>query len=257
VELKLTLSAKLLAKPLRAALVEPFLKVHNKRAPAAVEWDQIACIKVGGVPLPVDDLEAEVTAATALTPEALKQKNRYRETISVDLLTAVPSPLLSGFVAVAREPPQAHDDPPMVTEELLNIGEAAAKSDEADADMSRRCSNAFQKIADGAEAVSVSAVRAAFLEDVYVRSLCFPEASAHVAALDGAVRRMATNWRVPSVELGEFSAFFSALSAASCAVSAAGIEPIVHEATAGVHRTGNNFLDELLNDEGVSARRIA
>ena len=78
---------------------------------------------------------------------------------------------------------------------------AAAKSDEADADMSRRCSNAFQKIADGAEAVSVSAVRAAFLEDVYVRSLCFPEASAHVAALDGAVRRMATNWRVRSVEL--------------------------------------------------------
>ena len=196
VELKLTLSAKLLAKPLRAALVEPFLKVHNKRAPAAVEWDQVACIKVGGVPLPFDDLEAEVTAATALTPEALKQKSHYRETISVDLLTAVPSPLLSGFVAVAREPPQAHDDPPMVTEELLKIGEAAATSDEADADMSRRCSNAFQKIADGAEAVSVSAIRAALLEDEYVRSLCFPEASPHVAALDGAVRRMATNRRV-------------------------------------------------------------
>eukprot|EP00325_Prymnesiales_sp_UTEX-LB-985_P007980 CAMPEP_0174702154 /NCGR_PEP_ID=MMETSP1094-20130205/6534_1 /TAXON_ID=156173 /ORGANISM="Chrysochromulina brevifilum, Strain UTEX LB 985" /LENGTH=292 /DNA_ID=CAMNT_0015899893 /DNA_START=129 /DNA_END=1007 /DNA_ORIENTATION=+ len=255
IELKLTLTAKLLAKSLRAALVEPFLKVHNKRAATPVEWDQIVCIKVGCVPLASFDGE-EVTAAAVLTPEALKQKARYRDTVSVVLMTAIPRPLLAGFTAVARELTLSHDDPPKVTQELLQIAADAATSEESDADMARRCVNAFQKIGDGADAVSVAAVRLAFLTDEYVRSLSFPEVSPHMTAIEGALERMATSSEA-SVELSEFSAFLTGISAAACAIPSAGIEPVVHTETLGHKNTGNSFLDQILNDDSVTARRVA
>ena len=69
VELKITLSAKLLAKPLRAALIEPFLKVHNKRAAAPVAWEDIKCIKVDGYTLDVPAVYSDVGDAGTGTGE--------------------------------------------------------------------------------------------------------------------------------------------------------------------------------------------
>jgi hypothetical protein len=254
VELKLTLSAKLLAKPLRAALVEPFLKVHNKRAATPIAWEHIVCIKVGSVPLA--SFDEEMTGAAVLTPEARKQRSRYRDTVSVLLMANIPASLLAGFTAVARDETLAYDDPPKVTAELLQIAADAAASEDPDPDMNRRCVNAFQKIGDGAELVSVAAVRDAMLTDAYVRGLCFPDNSVHMPAIDGALTRMATSTK-SSVTQPEFSDFLTGVSAAACAVPASGIEPVVHTATTGHKNTGNSFLDDLLNDESVTARQVA
>ena len=173
VELKLTLTPKLLVKTLRDALVEPFLKVHNKRAPVEVTWEQLACIKVDGITL--DDMD--VIAESVLKKEELK----------VHLVTTIPEDPLENLVAVARIEPTSYMDPPMITEELLNLARAAASSDELDADLGRRCSNAFQKISDGAETVSLANVRLALLRDEYVRKLVAPDNSHHMVAIDGGI----------------------------------------------------------------------
>jgi hypothetical protein len=253
VELKLTLTPKFLARPLRDALVEPFLKAHNKRAARAVAWDELACIKVDGLTL--DDMD--VTTETVLKADS----------VTVALLTqeSMPSTLLAGLMAVAREPgspASPYSRPmPLLTKELVRIAQAAADSEEHDADLARRCSNAFQKVADGAEAISVKQARGAMLLDEYVRSLCFPEQSPHTAAIDAVVRRMATNGDVRCAASDEFAAFFAAISAMACAPpEAAEEEEEIDQSemlSSGVRRTGNSMLDQLLDDENVTARRVA
>ena len=95
---------------------------------------------------------------------------------------------------------------------------------QADADTMRRCSNAFEAISGGQATVSASAARESLLTDEHVRSLCFPATSTHARSLDNALRRMATSMdETPTVEVGEFSALFAALTACACApASAAG-----------------------------------
>jgi len=254
VELKLTLTTKLLVRPVRDALVEPFLKVHNKRAGTAVAWEDIACIKVEGNALDVD-LD-DVTAETVVAG----QRASRQESVHVTLVprASLPHSLIDGFVEVAREPPTPYSgDPPALTAELVRIASAAASEEELDSDMERRCATAFQQVGDGEDAISVAAVRSALLRDADMRALCFPAVSPHGPAIDGALRRMATNRDIASVGLTEFSSFFAALSAAACAAPEAGIEEMPIEEAYGPTRTGNSFLDELLNDESCSARRVA
>ena len=256
VELKLTLTAKFLARTLRDALIEPFLKVHNKRA-QPLTFEEFACVKLNGNTL---DAFVDVVAGDVLKEPA----------VSVQLvpIAALPSSLLEGFLVAAREKLPARftaegyriPPPPTLTERLVSIAEAANSEDaESDADMARRAANAFQKLGDGAEAISLARARMALLADDYVRSSCFPEVCPHGATLDAVLLRMPTNGDVPSVGGGEFAQFFAALSATACAPPEAGIEedPEAEMLSSGMRKTGNSFLDQLLDDDSVSARRIA
>ena len=252
VELKLTLTSKLLARPLRDALVEPFLKVHNKRAATPLTWDDLGCIRVDGLPLDAIDVVAEA----ALKGDAARRGEPTR----VELVpsAAVPQSALEGFLAVARPPPAAPYSRPLpgLTEELMRIVRAAAAAEHVDEDMRRRCVTAFGRVSAGAPAVSVAAVRAALLGDDDVRALGFPAHSPHGDAIDGALRRMATDRSRPTVDLEGFSALFAALSAAACAPPEAAIEEqslVPHSA----RLTGNSFIDQLLDDDSVTVRPIA
>ena len=135
VELKLTLTAKFLARTLRDALIEPFLKVHNKRA-QPLTFEEFACVKLNGNTL---DAFVDVVAGDVLKEPA----------VSVQLvpIAALPSSLLEGFLVAAREKLPARftaegyriPPPPTLTEKLVSIAEAANSEDAAsDADMARR-----------------------------------------------------------------------------------------------------------------------
>jgi len=245
VELKLTLTPKLLARPLRDAVVEPFLKAHNKRA-NAIAWVDLACIVVDGKPLDaMDDVQADAV---------LKQESCRLQLVP---LSGLPRSLLDGFLAVARVPPLPYSqDPPALTKELVRIAEAAAAAEEPDADVARRCTNAFHRIGHGEALISVAAARSALLYDDEVRSIGFPELSPHGAAIDGALHRMVTNRDAATVDLSQFSRFFSAVSAAACAPPEAGVEEVAMDSY-GPNRTGNSFLDDLLGDDSVTARQVA
>ena len=248
VELKITLSTKLLVRPLRNALVEPFLKAYNKRAMAEATWDDVACVKVDGVTLDGD--LGEVTAQAVLPHEHVR--------VQVVLRESMPRSLFDGLLAVAREPPAPYSgEPPAFTQELVRVARVAASAEDFDADMSRRCENAFEQIGGGAQKITSAAARAALLRDEHVRELGFPQVSPHGPSIDGALRRMATDAAVESVDLAEFSALFAALSAAACAPPEAAIEDLPIDKYEGVERTGNSFLDELLNDDSCSVRRVA
>lgn len=69
VELKLTLTAKFLAKPLRDALMVPFLKAYSKKQAAAADTtvDDVAVVEIDGEP--VADFAAEC-ATLFKSPEA-------------------------------------------------------------------------------------------------------------------------------------------------------------------------------------------
>jgi hypothetical protein len=258
IELKITLTAKFLSRPIKDALVEPFLKVHNKRAPEAISWENIKCIKIDGITLDV----AEMHGATA---ESVLQK----ATTQVLLLTSVPTSLTESLIAVAREREELtrenyrNPPPPCMTRELIRIAQLAADSvqDAAeDADAMRRCTNAFQAISGGDLAVVGAAVREAFLRDEYVRSLYLPASSVHMAALDNALSRMAVDRAEAAIEMAQFSRFFAAVAAAACAPANAAEEvpdPETSSAGHGMSGDAGGLLSKLLDDERVSARRIA
>lgn len=273
VELKITLNRKFLAKTLRDALIEPFLKVHNKRAAAPVTFDQIKCLKIDGITLDAEAVFADGApdAGSLLTKEA----------VSVLLLTSVPGTLLESVLEVAREfEPVTYENyqsppPPPLTKQLVRIAEQAGADALADAsdvddgasvvsnmdsDASRRCSNAFQAVGGGATNVSSVHVRTALLHDAHVRSLCFPPTSPHIPSIDNALRRMAVDRAAdPTVESAEFTAFFAALSAIACAPTAFGKEE-PEEQPAGRKKKdggGGDFLQSLLDDDSVTTRRIA
>lgn len=195
VELKITLTPKFLAKPLREALVEPFLKVHTKRAAAAVGWEQIVCIKIDGAPIDVD-----ATTLASLPCEHLLKKAE----VGVTLLTCLPPTLLDALMEVARE----HDEvtyenyrnppPPPMARELMRIATAAYDVDAnpPDADTLRRASNAFEAVSQGSATASGASVRRALLSDGYMQSLIFPQKSPHTKVLLDKVRRMAVDTTV-------------------------------------------------------------
>ena len=255
VELKITLTPKFLLKPLREALVEPFLKVHNKRAAAAVSWDEIACVKIDGYTVDNDALETGPCGSIL-----------HSEDMSVELLAGVPETLFDALLAVARETGAVTEgnyrDPPpaRMTMQLLRLAQAAADAEQLDADMARRSSNAFEAISGGAAAVSGAKVRAMLLGDAYVCGLCFPQNSPHTAVLGDKVRRMAVaRAGEASVSEIEFSRFFSALSACACAPAAMAEELPEDRPAAYSQESGDagNFLQQLLDDDNVSARRVA
>ena len=152
VELKLTLTLKLLIKPLRDALVEPFLKVHNKRAASPVTWEDIKCIKVDDYVL---DEPSKGQAAAVLT----------KEEVRVLLLPNVTGSLIENFLAVAREEEpitrENYQSPPprKLTRALIRIATSAADVDAQplDADTSRRCSHAFEAIVEAERAAAEGA----------------------------------------------------------------------------------------------------
>lgn len=289
VELKITLSAKLLAKPLRAALIEPFLKVHNKRAAAPVAWEDIKCIKVDGYTLDVPAVYSDVGDAgtgtgeegTSPPPPPSASTFLTKEELKVELVTALPQTLLDGVIAVAREHEEItaenymNPPPPPLTVKLVaiaaqagadaaadavDIDDGSSQVSNVDADASRRCANAFEGVSGGATAVSAQKVRQALLSDDHVRSLCFPPTSPHVPSIDNAVRRLVVDVRSPepTIELAEFTALFTALSAVACAPQAFAKE---EEAPAGRKKKTaggtSDFLQQLLDDDSCTTRRIA
>ena len=257
VELKITLTPKFLVKPLREALVEPFLKVHNKRAAAPVGWEEIICIQIDGITLP--EGAASETASENLL---------IHEEVRVELLTVVPPTLLDAFVAVARDAGEVTQEnyrnppPPPMTHKLIEIATAAGNVDgdsPPDADTLRRATNAFEAISGGGAAVSGARTRMALLTDQYVRELCFPESSAHTTVISDKIARMAVSAAEPgTVEAAEFTRFFAALTAAACAPPAAGEEEVTPMSAKKKKEQGGaeGFLQQLLEDDSVTARRI-
>lgn len=258
VELKITLTAKFLAKPLKEALVEPFLKAYNKRATPPpnppVEWMDIGCIKIDGVAL--DALDDAVLASGVFANKEAK--------VLLLPLSSLPSsrPLLESLLEVAGD---AEPREPKLTPALIRVAQqAATDADEGaiDEDVSRRSSSAFEAISGGEAdaAISGAAVRAALLHDDGVRALCFPDASPHVAALESALRRMATNAREPTVQLlRDFTPFFAALSAVACAPAALAKEEVDESTQTRAQRLGatkGSILESLLDDDRVEARRL-
>lgn len=255
VELKITLTPKFLMKPLREALVEPFLKVHNKRAAAPVSWEQIQCIKIDSFPL--DNLaDAEVTPC---------ERFLTKEDMRVVLITNPSATLLDALLEVARETEEItyenyHNPPqPPMTHELIRIAQAASdvEGSPPDTDALRRATNAFEAVSGGAAAVNGAQVRTALLRDEYVRNLCFPTTSVHTRVLTDKVRRMAVGAGEPSVEQTEFSRFFVALSAAACAPAAAAEEAPPPGARKKKKDQGaQGFLEQLMDDDSVNVKRI-
>lgn len=145
VELKITLSAKLLAKSLRVALIEPFLKVHNKRASKPVVWDDIKCIKVDGYTLDEPSIYADRGAEAAVPAEGASQPSEAsspppppvaatfltKAELRVELVTELPANLLDGVIAVARDHEEithenyADPPPPPLTVKLIAIAAQA------------------------------------------------------------------------------------------------------------------------------------
>jgi hypothetical protein len=255
VELKITLTPKFLLKPLRDALIEPFLKVHNKRAAAPVSWEQIVCIKVDGMTL---DTQA---AADSEPCERLLTK----EHVHVVLLTSLPATLLDALFEVAREFEEItyenyHSQPPKpMSHELIRIARAASDVEGAapDPDALRRANNAFEHVSGGDAAVSSAQVRAALLRDEYVRNLCFPSTSAHTRVLSDKVQRMSAGAGEPAVDAAEFTRFFVALSAAACAPVTAIDDPPDPAALKKQKDEGaGGFLQQLMDDESCSVKRI-
>ena len=251
VELKITLTAKFLARPLRDALVEPFLKAHNKRSPSQVQWDDVKCIRVDGTTL--DQIDDILAGAVFNVEEA-----------TVLLVTQVPDSPLDSLLEAARGSDPRAAAPPRVTRELLRIAEYAADAavdGTLEADVVRRSATAFETIGSGAAAVTSAAVRRALLRDESVRALCFPEASPHVPCLDGALNRMAVDVRASTCELRHFVPLFAALSAAACAPESAATEE-TDEAQKSKSRgvrlgaESGSLLESILNDDKVDARRI-
>lgn len=268
VELKITLTPKFLARPFRDALVEPFLKVHNKRATQPVSWEHVKCVKIDG--FAVDALSDTTIAASLLT----------KEYVTVELLTSVPSSLFDALVEVAREfEPVTQDNyetppPPPMTRKLIAIAQSAAEAVDAagddvadatetsagghvDEDTLRRSNNAFEAIAGGSPSVAGPQVRTALLSDDYVRSLCFPPQSPHNTTLEDKLRRMSMDRADSgSIEAAEFTRFFVALSAAACAPKSAAEEEPDPATGRKANGGSKDFLQQLMDDENCTVRRV-
>ena len=282
VKLKLTLTSKFLARPLRAALIEPFLKAHNKKVAEPVEWEHIKCVKVS--------LDGSECAETVANPCAPCESILTGPSAIVQLLTSVPESCLESWVDAASTKRAFSPYVPVeergvgnVTGPLLRAAVAAANTDSAplDGDTARRCRSAFEAVAgaEGGALLSLADVRRAFLEDEVVRSQCFLAGggSPHAACLDASIGRMSIAYGPAAGEMGaegggadatadapktvsvdDFTRFFAAISAAACAPpNAAQDDPPPVPADGDGSRTGNDFLDQLLNDDGVKSRRIA
>ena len=278
VELKITLTPKFLVRKLRDALVEPFLKVHNKRAAEPVAWEQIRCIKVDGYTVDPAIVFAEGEDA----PNAGSILGT-KELVSVLLLTELPSSLLEGVMEVAHEYEEVTEynymnrPPPPLTSKLIAVAKQAgadALSDHAedvtdndgasmvsnmDAESTRRCANAWAAVCGGADAVSAAKVRTTLLSDDHVRSLCFPPNTPHVPSIDNAVRRLAVDRGSDlTVTEREFTALFSALSAMACSPASFAQEDLKPGATGRKKKDdAGGFLQQLLDDDRVTSRRIA
>ena len=178
VELKLTLTPKFLAKPLQAALLDPFLGAYNKRAAQPINWEAVKCVKIDGVTV----YDPHVIARSVLTGEH-----------SVQLVTTIESDLSQSFFAAAKgaEGSEAgmHDytgiNPGLISaaekavEKLLEMPTPVSRP--PDPDMMRRCGKAFGAIAGKEEVASRTQILSAFLADVTVRNLCFLSFSKSIA----------------------------------------------------------------------------
>ena len=254
VELKITLTPKFLAKPLREALVEPFLKVYNKRAAAALSWEEVLCVKINGYTIDNDAL------GTKPCGEILK-----REDVTVLLLPTLPKTLFEALFEVAREFEELtaenyHNRPPeAMTMQLLRLAQAAVDIGEPDSDIARRATNAFEAISGGAASVSGAQVRSMMLSDAYVRSCCFPQKCAHTRVLNDKLGRMAVaRAGEHTVCVAEFTKFFVALSAAACAPEAMAEElPEDRPKSYGESGDAGHFLQQLMDDDSCSVNRIA
>ena len=252
VELKITLVPKFLAKTLRDALIEPFLKVHNKRAAAPVSFEELKCIKVDGF-----TLEPRIVA------EMPCEKYLLREDARVQLLTSVPASLLDALAEVSREAEEItmenyYNKPlPPMSQELLRTMQRAADVDlnPPDADTVRRAGNAFETLSGGEAAVSGAAIANALTRDEYVRGLWSPANSPHLAVIVDKIRRMAVSTAAePPFDAAAFTQFFAALSAAACAPADAGHDDPAPGKKKG--QSGPDFLQQLMDDDSCTVKRV-
>jgi hypothetical protein len=278
VTLKLTLTLRFLTRPLRDALVEPFLKAYNKRCPdTSVAWEQIACIQIDGETL--GDHRSGVLAEQVLTAEA----------VAVALLTGAPATCLEAWneaAAVKRHTnpylPPEEQPPPNITGALGRICARAADLElhPMDSDTARRCAAAFEALGteageagerdeggEGGEgeggALSLAAMRSGLLHSEQTRGLCFLASSRHTAAIDSCLRRMrinlaeaATPAERRTVRRADFDRFFAGLSAVACAPADSALEDAEPDADGRIC-TGSEMMDGLINDPNTVCRRVA
>lgn len=247
VELKLTLTQKFLSRSVRDALLEPFLKVYAKKAAAPVAFDDLVCVKCDGYP--VDAARLGLAAEALLT----RDNDYHYPFAAIELVTAAPASLTAGLLESMRASELGRT-------ELLRIAEAAAdvEGTPPDAYTERGCAKAFDVIGGGeVSALSSAEVRAAFMSEDAVRSVCIPSTSKHRHLIDDAIARMVT-CDEKAVDIGQFTGFFAAVCAMALAPpDASAVPPDPDELPGRPKKTGNDFLDQLLDDDRITSRRVA